>query len=112
MVSYILFLTVGPDYTYVTVTVTFAPGQTVASVSVPITDDNTVESTEMFSATLTATQSNVVVIGEDTATVTILDGDGMSFSVCNCLFRMCKLCFHILLQGIVSKILVIEIAVC
>ena len=82
MVLYILFLTAGPDYTYVTMTVTFAPGQTVESVNVPITDDNTVESTEMFTATLTTTQSNVM-IGGDTATVTILDDDGMSFSVCH-----------------------------
>ena len=63
-------------------TVTFAPGQTVESVNVPITNDNTVESTEMFAATLTTTQSNVM-IGGDTATVTILDADGMSFSVCH-----------------------------
>ena len=47
-----------------------------ASVSAPIRDDNTVESTEMFSATLTTTQS-VAMIGDDnTATVSILDNDG------------------------------------
>ena len=58
--------------------VTFAPGQTVASVDVPITNEITIESTEMFSATLTTSQSNVV-IGAAAATVTIMDDDGMSF---------------------------------
>ena len=51
-------------------------------VNVPVTDDSTVESIEMFSTTLTTTESNVI-IGVDIASVTILDGDGMSFSVCH-----------------------------
>ena len=72
--SFILSLTAGSDYT---VMVTFAPGKTAASVSVPIVDDIDKESTEMFSATLTTTESNVM-IGNGTATVTILDDDGES----------------------------------
>ena len=57
--------------------VTIAPGLTTASVSVPIVDDSSVESTEMFTATLTTTESNVM-IGIGIATVTILDDDGES----------------------------------
>ena len=57
--------------------VTFAPGLTTTSVSVPIVDDSSVESTEIFTATLTTTESNVI-IGIGIATVTILDDDGES----------------------------------
>ena len=55
--------------------VTFGPGETTASVSVSIVDDSNIEDTEMFSATLTTTDSNVVIGSADTATVTILDDD-------------------------------------
>ena len=51
-------------------------------VVVNVPDDSTVESMDMFSTTLTTTESNVI-IGVDIASVTILDGDGMSFSVCH-----------------------------
>ena len=54
---------------------TFTAGQTVATVSVSITDDNIVEDTEMFTATLSTTDSNVM-FGEDTASITVLDDDG------------------------------------
>ena len=46
-----------------------------ATASVPITDDSVVEDTEIFTATLSTTDSNVM-FGEDIATVTILDDDG------------------------------------
>ena len=75
--SFILSLTAGSDYTSGTVMVTFTPGQTTASVSILIVDDSDIESTEMFSATLTTTESNVM-IGDGTATVTILDDEGES----------------------------------
>ena len=73
----ILSLTAGSDcdYTSVSMTVTIAPGQAMASVSVPIRDDNTVEFTEMFNATLTTTES-IVNVGDDTGTVSIVDNDG------------------------------------
>ena len=64
----------GSDFEPVSETVTFLPGETTASVRVPIVGDSNIEDTEMFSATLTTTDSNVV-IGDDTATVTILDDD-------------------------------------
>ena len=57
--------------------VTFTSGQTTASVSVPIVDDSNIESTEMFAATLTTTESNVMIVAS-TATVTIQDVDGGS----------------------------------
>ena len=54
---------------------TFTAGQTVATAPVPITDDSVVEEIEMFTATLSTDDSNVM-FGEDTATVTIVDDDG------------------------------------
>ena len=55
-------------------TVTFGPGVTSASHSVPIVDDSDPESDENFAAILSTTESNVN-IGGDTAIVTILDDD-------------------------------------
>ena len=49
--------------------------QTFTSISVPIIDDSTVESTEMFSAVLTSTHPNVVLV-QKTVTITIIDNDG------------------------------------
>ena len=65
----------GPDFALQSISVTFGPEQTMASVNVSIVEDSNIEDTEMFSATLTTTQSNVM-IDADTATVTILDDDG------------------------------------
>ena len=56
-------------------TVTFEAGETVARVSVQITNDNMVENVEEFTATLSSSESNVMII-EDRATVTVLDNDG------------------------------------
>ena len=55
--------------------VEFAPGRTVAVFSILILDNNTVEPTEMFSATMTTNQT-YVMIEDDVATITILDNDG------------------------------------
>ena len=62
------------DFTATSIDVTFIPGQTTATVEVPITDDSVSEDTEMFSAVLSTTNPNVM-LGEDTASVTILDDD-------------------------------------
>ena len=59
----------------VTMTVIFGPGETTADVNITIVNDNIMEGTEMFSATLTTADPNVM-IGDGTATVTILDEDG------------------------------------
>ena len=81
--SFLFFFTDGSDFEPVSETLTFVPGQTTASVSVPIVDDSNIEDTEMFSATLTTTDSNVVIGSDDTATVTILDNDRTSIiSLC------------------------------
>ena len=73
----------GSDFEPVSETVTFLPGETTASVSVSIVDDSNIEDTEMFTATLTTTDSNVVIGDDDNATVTILDNDRTSIiSLC------------------------------
>ena len=55
--------------------VTFAPNETVQIVNVSVVNDNTLESTEMFTAMLTATPGSMVMIGAATATATITDDD-------------------------------------
>ena len=60
-------------------TVTFAPGETEQSVSVSVVNDNTLESTETFTAMLTAAPGSMVMIGAGgTATATITDDDSKS----------------------------------
>ena len=53
---------------------------TSASYPVPIVDDSTIEDTETFTASLNTTES-IVNIGDDTATVTILDVDSKLFTI-------------------------------
>ena len=65
--------TAGSDYTSVSMMIILS--QALTSVSVPILEDLTVESDEIFSAVLTSTHPNVV-LGEHTATITIVDNDG------------------------------------
>ena len=67
--------TAGSDYSPVTRIVTFPSGVNTASLSISIMDDSIVEPTELFSARLITTEPNVV-IGGDTATITIQDNDG------------------------------------
>ena len=55
--------------------VTFAPNETVQIVNVSVVNDNTLESTEMFTAMLTAAPGSMVMIGAATATATITDDD-------------------------------------
>ena len=64
----------GDDFTSVAMVVTFSAGQSRASVSVPIIDDILVEMTEVFTGSLSAVTESVV-IGEDTADVTIIEND-------------------------------------
>ncbi len=60
----------GSDYTTTAGTLTYTQGQTQKTVSVPITDDNTPESTESFGLQLTSADSNTA-----TARAIILDDD-------------------------------------
>ena len=66
----------GSDYTSTIMDVTFDPGSTMATVSVPISDDTAKELDEAFTATVSTTDSNVMIGDDDTAMVTILDNDG------------------------------------
>ena len=70
-----LFSAAGLDFTSIQITVTFSPQETIAQARVPITDDSIVEDTEHFTALMSTNNPNVV-IGDDTATVTILDNNG------------------------------------
>ena len=71
--------TAGVDYNNTVVTmVTFSSGETEASYRVPIVDDNIIESTETFTASLNTSESNVN-IGNDTAAFTIVDEDSELF---------------------------------
>ena len=60
--------------------VTFSAGQSDTSVSVPITNDNLIEDSKMFSGSLAAVTENVD-IGADNANVTIMDDDGELMSI-------------------------------
>ena len=68
------------DYTSVSRMVTFSAGQSNASVSVPITNDNVIEDSEMFSGSLSAVTENVDIVA-DSANVTIMDDDGELMSI-------------------------------
>ena len=69
----------GQDYTGGSYPAIFLAGETTASVSIPITDDTTAESTEDFSGVLnippTAASQGVTKGAADTATIDITDDD-------------------------------------
>ncbi|SDD06159.1 Calx-beta domain-containing protein [Pedobacter soli] len=68
--------TSGADYTSMGTTVTIPAGQTTATVTVPVLDDNTAEGNETVVLTLTAATSNsAVTAGTTPATVNISDND-------------------------------------
>ena len=56
-------------------TVTFQAGDDTATVEVTILDDTIIEESEIFTAALSTTESNVM-LSDDIATITILDDDG------------------------------------
>ncbi|MDQ6808019.1 MAG: hypothetical protein M3Z64_01115 [Verrucomicrobiota bacterium] len=66
----------GSDYTAVSGTLSFAPGETQKTFSVPITDDAAVEGNEMFSALLSNPSAGAAVGNQNSAVVTIVDNDG------------------------------------
>ena len=74
-----LSFTAGVDYTNTVATmVTFSSGQTEASYPIPIVDDNIIESTKTFTASLNTAESKVT-IGNGTATITVVDEDSELF---------------------------------
>ena len=62
------------DFTIVSTTVEFGPGEDSVPVNIPITDDAVPEGVEVFTATLMSNAPNVVVSGSE-ATITILEND-------------------------------------
>jgi Calx-beta domain len=64
----------GEDYTATTGTISFAPGDTAATIPVPVTSDAIDEPTQTFDVTLT--NPNNATIGDGSATASILDDDG------------------------------------
>ena len=63
--------TVGSDYTSTSGTLTFGPGETAKTVSVPVLDDSTDDGQETF--TLKLSDASGATIADETATGTILD---------------------------------------
>jgi len=63
----------GSDYTATTGTLVFAPGQTTATIAIPILNDTFAEPDETFQVLLTDPINAVVAPGFDRATVTITD---------------------------------------
>ncbi len=64
----------GSDYTATSGTLTFAPGQVVQTITIPITNDLALEGNETFTVAL-RTPTGAVLGSQTTSTVTILDND-------------------------------------
>ena len=72
----------GEDYTPGGYTVSFQPGQDVATLVVPTTDDATTELDEIYSVTITNTsEDRVLVRFPNVANVTIQDNEGAYMSI-------------------------------
>jgi len=67
--------TAGSDYTAVSQDVNFAPSETSETVSIPITDDSSIESNETVSLALSSPSSPATLGTPNTATLTIADND-------------------------------------
>lgn len=67
--------TAGNDYTAVSGTATFAPGETVKTITVPIANDSLVEGPETFGFAIDNVQGGATLLAPRTATVTIADDD-------------------------------------
>ena len=68
--------TAGSDYTAVSGTLTFSPGVTQQTITVPIINDSVVEPNENFTVTLSNPSAGAALGTPATATVTIVDNDG------------------------------------
>jgi poly(3-hydroxybutyrate) depolymerase len=77
-----LTATKGLDYTSITNTLSFAPGEKVKLVTVPILNDGVKESSKNFRVTLSNPTGGAVLGSRTTATVTIVDNDpGVGFEL-------------------------------
>lgn len=65
-----------PDYSAVSGTLEFVPGQTQAVIQVPIIDDSTPESPETFQIRLASSSPNTAIFPRGLQTVTIFDNEG------------------------------------
>ncbi|MEO1524755.1 MAG: DUF4347 domain-containing protein [Planctomycetota bacterium] len=75
-----LSATADEDYTAVSGTAVFAPGQTSQTISIPILGDSLVEGDEQFSFAIDAVAGGAGLLVPRTATVTIADDDSISAS--------------------------------
>ena len=73
----LLTLTAPGDYDAVDMIITFPPGSTSANVFVPTVADGVAERTERFNAELTNPTGGAVLGDDTTASVDIMDGNGM-----------------------------------
>ena len=81
-------LLAGVDYTSTPVTVTFSAGASSESIVIPIADDMFVERRETFTVTLSSNETLAQFVpGEDSATISIVDDDGMQHAC------LCDACF-------------------
>jgi len=67
--------TAGSDYTAVSQTVAFAPGQTSKTVSIPITDDTVYEASETVLLSISSPSAGATLGSPSSATLTIVDND-------------------------------------
>ena len=80
--------TAGVDYTQVSQTVKFVPGQSTATVNIPIKDDNNVaEPNITFTVTIISSNENVIILSN--STVTIVDNDHGEFSTIDIMSIIC-----------------------
>ncbi len=74
----------GSDYNNIPIVVDFADGETSKTVTIPVTDDNLVESAEKIQLVLGNPTGNVTIGTQNTATLTIADNDvELAFSETN-----------------------------
>ena len=65
----------GSDYTAFSGTLTFAPGETVKTVRIPIINDVAIEATENFKLNLLTPSANAKIVGDGVAIASIVDND-------------------------------------
>lgn len=71
--------TAGQDYTAVSQTINFANGETSRTVSIPITEDTSIEGNETINLTLSTPTGDAALGSPNTAVLTINDNDAGSF---------------------------------
>jgi hypothetical protein len=75
--------TAGSDFVPVSKVLTFGPGVTTRTISIPVNDANTIEDSETFTVELSSPYGGAVLNASDVATVTIVDTNGTSVFTTN-----------------------------